>query len=70
MEWDQLGALGEMLDAHRDKIAAIERTVSYPTRVEVSSSLRTPVAFALILLLIASLAQNLQFALGRREVDR
>ena len=50
--------------------AAIERTVSYPTRVEVSSSLRPPVAFALILLLIASLAQNLQFALGRREVDR
>ena len=59
-----------MVDAHRYKIAAIERTVSYPTRVEVSSSLRPPVAFALILLLIASLAQNLQFALRRREVDR
>jgi len=28
------------------------------------------VALALILLLVASLAQNLQFALGRREVDR
>ena len=59
-----------MVDAHRYKIAAIERTVSYPTRVEVSSSLRPPVAFALILLLIASLAQNLQFALRRSEVDR
>ena len=59
-----------MVDAHRYKMAAIERTVSYPTRVEVSSSLRPPVAFALILLLVASLAQNLQFALVRREVDR
>ena len=59
-----------MVDAHRYKMAAIERTVSYPTRVEVSSSLRPPVALALILLLVASLAQNLQFALGRREVDR
>ena len=47
--------------------AAIERTVSYPTRVEVSSSLRPPVAFALILLLVASLTPNLQLALGRRE---
>ena len=58
-----------MVDAHRYKIAAIERTVSYPTRVKVSSSLRPPVAFALILLLVASLAQNLQFALVRREGD-
>lgn len=40
-------------DAHRYKIAAIERTVCYPICVEVSSSLRPPVAFALILLLVA-----------------
>ena len=59
-----------MADAHRYKIAAIERTVSYPTRVEVSSSLRPPVSFALILVLVASLAQNFQFALARKRGDQ
>ena len=46
-------------DAHVYKLAAIERTVSYPTRVLLSTSLRPPVAVLLVLLLLASIVQNL-----------
>jgi hypothetical protein len=48
-------------DAHIYKLAAIERTVSYPTRIMMSASLRPPVAVLLVLMLLASLAQNLSF---------
>ena len=46
-------------DAHIYKLAAIERTVSYPTTIAVSTSLRPPAAVLLVLILLASLAQNL-----------
>jgi len=46
-------------DGHIYKLAAIERTISYPTRVLVSTSLRPPVAVLLVLILVGSLAQNL-----------
>jgi len=47
-------------DGHIYKLAAIERTISYPTQVMVSTSLRPPVAVLLVLLLLGSLAQNLR----------
>ena len=50
-------------DGHIYKLAAIERTVSYPTRMTMSVSLRPPVAVMMVLLLLASLAQNLIFLL-------
>jgi len=46
-------------DAHIYKLASIERTVSYPTQIMLSTSLRPPVAVLIILVLLASLAQNL-----------
>ena len=48
-------------DAHIYKLAAIERTISYPTRIVMSTWLRPPVAVLLVLLLLASLAQNISF---------
>lgn len=48
-------------DAHIYKLAAIDKTVSYPTRITMSVSLRPPVAVLLVLILLASLAQNLSF---------
>ncbi len=45
-------------DGHVYKLAAIERTVSYPTRVMISTSLRPPVAVLLVLILLASIMQN------------
>ncbi len=48
-------------DAHIYKLAAIERTISYPTRIVMSTWLRPPVAVLLALLLLASLAQNISF---------
>ena len=48
-------------DAHVYKLAAIDRTVSYPTRIMMSTSLRPPVSVLLVLILLASLAQNLSF---------
>ena len=48
-------------DAHVYKLAAIDRTVSYPTSMMMSTSLRPPVAVLLALILLASLAQNLAF---------
>ena len=52
-------------DAHVYKLAAIERTISYPTHVMLSTSLRPPIAVLLVLLLLASLAQNLSFLFRR-----
>ncbi len=48
-------------DAHIYKLAAIERTISYPTRIMMSTSVRPPAAVLLVLILLASLAQNLSF---------
>jgi len=48
-------------DAHIYKLAAIERTISYRTRIVMSTWLRPPVAVLLALLLLASLAQNISF---------
>ena len=48
-------------DGHIYKLAAIERTVSYPTKVMLSTSLRPPIAVLLVLILLASLVQNLSF---------
>ena len=48
-------------DAHIYKLAAIERTISYPTRIVMSTWVRPPVAVLLALLLLASLAQNISF---------
>ncbi len=50
-------------DSHIYKLAAIERTVSYPTRMTLSISLRPPVAVMMVLLLLTSLVQNLIFLL-------
>lgn len=46
-------------DSHVYKLAAIDRTISYPTQIVLSSSIRPPLALLLLLLLLASLAQNL-----------
>lgn len=46
-------------DGHVYKLAAIERTVSYPTQVIVSTSLTPPVAVFLLLMLLGSLTQNI-----------
>jgi len=48
-------------DAHIYKLAAIERTISFPTTITLSTSLRPPVAVLLGLILLASIAQNLAF---------
>lgn len=48
-------------DAHIYKLASIERTISYPTQTMMSTSLRPPIAVLLVLILLASLAQNLSF---------
>ena len=48
-------------DSHLYKLAAIERTISYPTQTMFSVSLRPPVSVILALLLLASIAQNFAF---------
>jgi len=48
-------------DSHMYKLAAIERTISYPTRIMMSTSLRPPVAVLMLLILLASVIQNLSF---------
>lgn len=50
-------------DSHSYKLAAIERTISYPTQTMFSTSLRPPVSVLLVLLLLASVAQNIAFLL-------
>jgi len=50
-------------DGHVYKLAAIERTVSYPTRVMISTSLRPPLAVLLVLILLASIMQNVVWLL-------
>ena len=52
-------------DGHLYKLAAIERTISYPTQVMLSTSLRPPVSVLLLLLLLASIAQNIAFYWNR-----
>ena len=53
-------------DGHLYKLAAIERTISYPTQIMLSTSLRPPVMVLLVLILFGSLAQNLLGAFRRR----
>ena len=48
-------------DAHIYKLAAIERTISYPTHFMMSIVLQPPTAVLVALILLASLAQNLSF---------
>lgn len=50
-------------DVHIYKLAAIERTISYPTRIMMSTSMRPPVAVLLVLALMASIAQNVALVL-------
>ena len=50
-------------DAHIYKLAAIERTISYPKRIMMSTSMRPPVAVLLVLALMASIAQNVALVL-------
>lgn len=45
-------------DGHIYKLAAIDRTISYPTQIMFSAQLRPPLAVLLVLILFASLAQN------------
>ncbi len=52
-------------DAHIYKLAAIERTISYPTRVMMSTSLGPPVSVLLLLMAFASLIQNIVFVIRR-----
>ncbi|MBO6557968.1 MAG: hypothetical protein JJ957_15775 [Pseudomonadales bacterium] len=51
-------------DSHLFKLAAIERTISYPTQTLLSVSLRPPVAVLTILLMLASIAQNVAFLMA------
>jgi len=51
-------------DSHLYKLAAIERTISYPTQMMFSVSLRPPISMLLVLLLLASIAQNIAFLLS------
>ncbi len=46
-------------DSHLYKLAAIERTISYPTQTIFNASLRPPISVLLVLLLLASMAQNI-----------
>ena len=48
-------------DSHLYKLAAIERTISYPTQTMLSTSLRPPVTVFMALFLLASIAQNVAF---------
>lgn len=52
-------------DAHSYKLAAIERTISYPTQVIMSTSLGPPVSVLLLLMAFASLIQNIVFVIRR-----
>ena len=48
-------------DSHLYKLAAIDRTISYPTQTTVSISIRPPVSVLVALLMLASMAQNVAF---------
>ena len=50
-------------DAHVYKLAAIDRTISYPTQFIMSTSLRPPVSILLLLIMLASIVQNIAFVL-------
>ena len=54
----ELAADPAFTDAHIYKLAAIERTVSYPTQVVFNTSLAPPAAVLMLLLLLTSVAQN------------
>lgn len=48
-------------DSHLYKLAAIERTISYPTQTMLSMSLRPPVSVFMVLFMLALMAQNVAF---------
>ena len=48
-------------DAHIYKLASIDRTISYPTRIMMSTALQPPSSVLVVLILLASLVQNLSF---------
>jgi hypothetical protein len=48
-------------DAHIYKLASIDRTISYQTRIMMSTALQPPSAVLVVLILLASLVQNLSF---------
>lgn len=48
-------------EAHIYKLASIDRTISYPTRIMMSTALQPPSAVLVVLILLASLVQNLSF---------
>ena len=48
-------------DSHLYKLAAIDRTISYPTQTMLSISIRPPVSVLVALLMLASMAQNVAF---------
>ena len=48
-------------DSHLYKLAAIDRTISYPTQTMLSMSLRPPVSVFMVLFMLALMAQNVAF---------
>jgi len=57
-------------DGHKFKLAAIQRTISYPTQIEMNSSLPPHIAVLVLLVLLASLAQNLAHARDRSQFSK
>ena len=57
-------------DGHKFKLAAIQRTISYPTQIEMNSSMPPHIAVLVLLLLLASLAQNLAHARDRSQFSK
>ncbi len=51
----------EFADSHLYKLAAIDRTISYPTQTILSLVLRPPVSVLMAIVMIASMAQNVAF---------
>jgi hypothetical protein len=57
----QLVADPAFADGHVYKLAAIERTISYPTQMMLNTALEPPAAVLLLLVLLASLTQNVTY---------
>jgi len=54
-------------DSHKFKLAAIDGTISFPMQLNVSSYLRPKIWVPLLLLLLASLGQNISFLFELRK---
>lgn len=57
-------------DGHKFKLAAIQRTISYPTQIEMNSSMPPHIAVLVLLLLLASLTQNFAHARDRSQFSK